>query len=191
MPIGHYPRKTAVDRFWAKVEKRATDQCWPWKGYLDRYGYGPFKSPIRETAHRFSYRLHKGEIPESLIVRHSCDNPRCVNPAHLLIGTFADNSRDMVERNRSAKGDRHAARLYPERVIRGDRHPMHLNPLLAVHGSKHPSAKLTERDIPFIRHWLKLGHCLEHIAQVFGVYDTTILKIRKGKTWKQIPTPAN
>lgn len=95
--------------FWDSVAK--TDACWIWTGHLDKQGYGvvPICSEHQEllsissrstSAHRFSYLLAFGAIPKGLVVRHKCDNPQCVRPDHLLIGTHADNIADMDARNR-------------------------------------------------------------------------------------------
>lgn len=88
-----------MERFWSKVEK--TDGCWLWTAYLDERGYGTFgyKGKVH-YAHRVSYELTKGPIPIGLHILHSCDNPACVNPAHLRTGTHTDNMRDKVERGR-------------------------------------------------------------------------------------------
>ena len=93
------PHDTPVNRFWRFVSKN--DGCWLWTGNLDRKGYGRFYDGIRSVAaHRFSFALHHGPFDLSLVVRHHCDNPRCVNPQHLAVGTQAENVKDMFQRGR-------------------------------------------------------------------------------------------
>ena len=96
------------DRFWEKVDRRSPDECRLWKRAISKWtGYGGFTLGSKSiTAHRASYLLFKGEIPAGLQVLHDCDVRACVNPAHLHVGTLADNMREMVERGRSARGDR-------------------------------------------------------------------------------------
>ena len=92
-------------RFWSKV--RVTPHCWEWQAGLHPYGYGVFTvgTGDQRLAHRFSYEvMHGGPIPKGLVVRHRCDNPPCVNPAHLELGTHADNMRDKVARGRQRRG---------------------------------------------------------------------------------------
>lgn len=101
-------------RFWAKVERRGPDECWPWTGWTTSQGYGVIGLGGRdEKAHRAAWIVTRGPIPRGLVIRHTCDNPPCVNPTHLLLGTQLDNIRDRVERGRSAKTNE---------SIRGDRH---------------------------------------------------------------------
>ena len=98
-------------RFWAKVQVGSPDECWPWLGCRDSKGYG--RAGKRERAHRIAYQIVHGALPEDRLVRHTCDNPPCCNPAHLLIGDHADNARDAVERGQhyspfsSAERQRH------------------------------------------------------------------------------------
>lgn len=93
--------------FWSKVAIGGHSECWEWLGSKQHFGHGAMSvnADGKRTsvgAHRMSYVLHHGEIPDGMIVRHTCDNPPCVNPAHLLIGTRADNAADMVNRGRTA-----------------------------------------------------------------------------------------
>lgn len=93
--------KPAVDRFWANVDKRGPDECWDWKGgRAKRGGYGKLGIGNKTiVASRFSYELHHGPAGE-LHVCHRCDNPPCCNPAHLFLGTIADNMRDKAAKGR-------------------------------------------------------------------------------------------
>ncbi len=112
---------STTERFMQQVE--ITDSCWIWKGCVDKDGYGQFKgifdSQRVRTAHRFSYVLFKGEIQKGLVVMHSCDNPSCVNPEHLSIGTIKDNLDDMRAKGREnfLKGEEcNYAKLTEEKV---------------------------------------------------------------------------
>ena len=89
-------------RFWSKVSIREKDECWPWTGKRDRDGYGKIRNHYKEVrAHRLSYELNIGDIPMGLVVCHSCDNPCCVNPKHLWVGTQQDNNKDKALKNRA------------------------------------------------------------------------------------------
>jgi hypothetical protein len=104
MPKGIYqrkPRNVLADRFWIKVHKGDTGDCWLWGGYT-RDGYGKFLANRRlRLAHRIAWELTHGPIPEGLCVCHSCDNPRCCNPVHLFLGSRGDNNRDRAQKGRT------------------------------------------------------------------------------------------
>lgn len=114
--VGHTPRTTVPleERFWARVSKGTPDECWEWTGgkitgryapngkqYGGGYGLLSVNASTHILAHRFSYELHNGPIPEGLEIRHICNRPSCCNPHHLLIGTHADNMQDMANSKRS------------------------------------------------------------------------------------------
>lgn len=93
--------KTPGERFDAKVDKSGPGGCWVWTGKRSREGYGRFSLDGRlVNAHRWSWERAVGPIPNGLLVCHHCDNPPCVNPEHLFVGTIQDNTRDMLAKGR-------------------------------------------------------------------------------------------
>lgn len=93
-----------ADRFWPRVDTSGgPDACWEWTRGRDPHGYGRFATPNSDLAHRASWELHNGPIPAGLNVLHHCDNPPCVNPRHLFLGTQKDNVDDMVAKGRARK----------------------------------------------------------------------------------------
>lgn len=101
----HYSRQAApiLKRFWSKVAFTANpNKCWEWQAGKTKYGYGELMIKNKQVyAHRLSWELTYGEIPDGLFVCHKCDNPKCVNPNHLFLGTNLDNVRDMVSKGRN------------------------------------------------------------------------------------------
>lgn len=99
--------RDVYQRLWARVDRGAPHECWPWLGYCRPSGHGQIGRGGRlDGTHRVAWEWANGAIPVGKLVRHSCDNPPCCNPAHLLLGTIVDNARDAVERNRVARGFR-------------------------------------------------------------------------------------
>lgn len=116
------PVRTLAERFWEKVAKAGPDDCWLWTAALNEHGYGVMRPEGRRSgptvkAHRVSAQLAGMDI-EGLFVRHACDNPPCVNPAHLEPGTPKDNADDMIARGRQALGSRRSNVLTERDVAR-------------------------------------------------------------------------
>jgi hypothetical protein len=103
--------------FWSKVEVGNPDKCWLWTGKVDRDGYGLLWNPEPkiQRSHRYIFYKINGYLPE--VVRHTCDNPTCNNPSHLLGGTQGDNNRDTISRGRHKYNPTHNAKLDIEQVI--------------------------------------------------------------------------
>lgn len=160
----------AVERFWSKVEK--TDGCWNWLGAVGVGGYGRFwiSDEAVSFAHRFSYELAYGPIPDDKLVCHHCDNPRCVRPDHFFVGTHADNTNDARNKGRLATGDRSGSRLHPERLKRGE---------------QNARAKLTEDQVREIRR-LAGSVTQAELAKRFGVAACVIGFVIHRKTWKHV-----
>lgn len=134
--------------------------CWEWKGFRDKNGYGELGRAIKgieRKAHRFSYAKFKGKIPKDLCVCHSCDNPGCVNPDHLFVGTNKENHQDKVEKSRHVKGEEcHKSKLNEEQV----------KSILSLY----KSGRYTQRQL----------------ASIYTVNQYAIWAIVNRKSWKHI-----
>lgn len=145
--------RTPAQRFWSKVEKG--EDCWNWQGSGMTNGYGSF-SIGRKTlsAHRFSYEIAHGEIPQGLYVCHRCDNRRCVNPKHLFLGTAKDNEADKVRKGRQA------------------------------YGEKNGCSKLTWQEVDEIRDLSSQGISQRKIATIYNVSQRAIWQVVNYRKWK-------
>lgn len=152
------PKGSVEDRFWSKVNKKSKDECWEWQGKPNTKGYGRFIAFQKIImAHRYSWELHNGNIPINLDVLHHCDNPKCVNPSHLFLGTNNDNIRDMCNKGRQRRGE-----------IK-------------------PCAKLKNTDIPKIRELRNQGFTYKKLSEMFGIAQGQLCMIVQRKAWAHIP----
>lgn len=148
------------DRFLSYIDRRGPDDCWPWTGGKFEEGYGGFKVTRPDfartlRAHRIAYILANGSIDVNKVVRHTCDNTACCNPAHLIDGTQVQNTADRKERMRCNH----------------------------VYGERHPKAKLTADQVDEIRRRLRAGELQEDLAEAYGVHSSSVSAIKTGKTW--------
>lgn len=162
---GHGERCASAEiRFWKYVTPGDPNECWPWQGTARDDGYGQLTvdGRIGKTvrAHRFSWELHFGPIPQGMDVCHKCDNPPCCNPYHFFLGTDADNMADKVAKGRARGG---------------------------APGETNPNHKLTRQDILKIRELGAQGVSPTEIGRQFDITDATAGKIVQRKSWKHIP----
>lgn len=148
--------KSLAEKFWAKV--RREDECWEWTGARLVNGYGVIWRNPGETgsrlAHRVSWELEYGSPPaEELQVCHSCDNPACVNPRHLFLGTAKQNADDCATKGRRCQGERHYM------------------------------ARLKETDVRQIRELHATGISVADLARNYGVAWATVRHVVHGDTW--------
>jgi hypothetical protein len=155
-----------IKRFWKKVNKKSSEECWEWTASIMNSGYGQFfvkeNSKIKAySSHRFSWMLAYGEIHDGLCVLHKCDNKICVNPVHLFLGTAKDNRIDAVQ-----KGE-----------CRGSYNQ----------GTKNSHAKLSESDVREIRRLYKENKMFyTEISKLYPISSTQIGYIIRNKSWKDL-----
>ena len=174
-----------AERFWAKVQKAGPDECWPWIGHRSPQGYGRMViGRRRRVATRISLYLDGRPAPANLQACHRCDNPPCVNPAHLFAGTTSENARDAVAKGRIVRGP-HLEEL--RRTYRGDRHWTRRMPERMRTGTSHHAAKLDPSKVQTIRAEHAAGRSsLRALAARFGVSKHTVMLIVNRRTWKGV-----
>ena len=163
-------------RFWSKVNITANpDKCWEWNRLKNIGGYGSFYLNGKMfVAHRISYFFHTKIDPANLCVLHKCDNPRCVNPNHLFLGTDADNVKDMIEKGRHNR-------------LRGLNHPSIKNPGYLKRGEQSHQSKLTsEQVVEICESYYKGGITYKELGARYGVHLCQIQRIVKGEAWKHL-----
>lgn len=143
----------SIDRFFRYVGRKQPDGCIQWTGCTDNDGYGIFD---HRKAHRVSYETFVGPIPDGLSVLHRCDNPPCLCPTHLFLGTTADNMRDKASKLRVA-GEKNPRAKLTERIVREIR-------------TRHKIGGVKQTDL----------------AKEFGTTPSTVHCIVKGQTWRHI-----
>lgn len=153
------PRGPAPIRFWKFVKKTGHGRCWMFTGGSESHKYGLFALGHRQPvlAHRYSYELHHGKIPRGNVVMHSCDNPRCVNPKHLSVGTYKENTADMYAKGR--------------------------NIIQAPLGTDNGKSILTPEKVRLIR---KTANTNKAMAEQLGVSINCIRGVRIGRTWSHV-----
>lgn len=167
MPALSVPQ--AASRFWIKVDRSGgPDTCWIWTGaQRQAFGYGMFSIGRKSiSTHRYSWLLHNGAIPDGLQVLHHCDNPRCVNPAHLFLGTQKDNVRDARDKGRLGQ---------------------QVNPMcMARRGEINGKSKLNDSAVRLIRRMRQDGYKLREIADTIGISVPVVSAVATGRTWKHV-----
>lgn len=165
------PSKDPRETFASAYIPEPNTGCWLWSMSLMSNGYGQLSGGgARYAAHRFSYQLHHGPIPDGMMVLHSCDNCACVNPAHLRAGTAQDNADDLTRRGRRT---RHSADDAARRVSR-------------PRGSRVYCAVIDEAVATRIAAAHRPGANVSQLARDFGVSRSVVRGILEGRTWRHV-----
>lgn len=182
-------RSTPVSvRFWKYVERAGDDECWIWHGSTISKGYGQLETRrdgrrYVALAHRISFEMHVGAIPDGLFVCHTCDNPPCVNPKHLFLGSNKDNIHDAMTKGRVP----HLTDA--DRKVRGERHPASKDPGWGRRGETNGFAKLTSDQVIEIRRRYAYGETCDTLGAAFAVSRDAIWRIATRKNWAWLDDP--
>ena len=160
-----------LEQFWAKVS--ITDGCWLWIGARAGDGYGLFTQSEMVGAHRLSYAMAYGDVPDGLSVCHRCDNPPCVRPSHLFLGTALENTADAVKKGRMATGERNAWFTQPEKMRR-----------------RKARRFLSPTEVADIRLRLQSGQSQQQIALAYDCTRSAISLIATGRRHAPHPSTA-
>lgn len=172
-----------LNNFWKKVKR--TDTCWNWIGGKTERGYGRFGAFGKKfQAHRLCFIIHFGIIPaERPCVCHRCDNPACVNPAHLFSGTHSDNMKDMVSKGRAVN----VGNLPPDCRQFGDNNGSRIHPESRPRGECNALAKITEKDVLEMRMDYSSGTISQiQLASKYGIKQPQISRILRRVSWSHI-----
>jgi len=184
------PPLTSKDksRFWAKVDKSGPNGCWLWTAAKDKDGYGRFQLQGRPVyAQRVAYQLCVGPIGQGLLALHRCDNPPCVNPAHLFLGSVRDNAEDASTKGRAATGERSGSHTHPECRAYGLRNARYTHPENTARGERSGASVLTEAQVVEIRSLYAAGkHSYSQLSSMFGPNKGHIGKIIRRELWTHV-----
>lgn len=157
--------KTPEQLFWSHVTPISPNECWEWNGPRLKNGYGQMYVKVNgkwknTMTHRLSWEIHYGEIPSGKVIMHKCDNPACVNPNHLSVGTHLDNIIDKVRKGRQ-------------------RHRAHI-------GTEHGMSKLNDANVKWIYQEYAKGVTIASMARALNVSESAIRNVIKGRSWKHV-----
>lgn len=161
------------------------NDCWVWTGYVfkDKYPKVKFKNKM-QSSHRASYEVFKGKIINNLCVLHNCpsgDNPKCINPEHLWLGTHKDNTIDASKKGKMKGMQKWTPEMHQRMK---EKNPNRKRPILK--GEKSPRSKLKDSDIYEIRDFLKKGFTHKEIGLKYGVSKHTIGNISLNRRWSHL-----
>jgi predicted XRE-type DNA-binding protein len=176
-----------IKRFWSRVDRRDPDECWPWLKRADKDGYGIISFQfVQLRTHRVAFFLSTNIQPLRMKVLHQCDNPPCCNPAHLFLGTPAQNMLDKCAKGRESKGAKHSASMNSD-LRKGDLNGARLHIERMPRGEANGNAKFTPEIVRAIRRRYAAGGIYQHqLAKQYHVTQAVISQIVSGKTWRHI-----
>lgn len=170
-----------VVRFHTRYAVCEETGCWNWKQGFFTNGRPRFAvRKLARQAHRVAYQMLVGPIPDGLLVCHKCDNPPCVNPDHLFLGTHLENMADMAAKNRRSRGEAHAARMRAAAATRA------AGPVPMRHGQDHEWAHLTEESVLAIRRRFASGESKPALSKHYGVTESHVWRIVTRRSWAHL-----